>query len=73
MFKQNLHTHSLYCDGKDTIDQMAQTAIQKGFTVLGFFHICDNHILLKFFVMYALCVGSVWVVKYVPVVRRIVS
>lgn len=43
------------------------------FTVLGFFHICDNHILLKFFVMYTLCVGSVWVVKYVPVVRRIVS
>ena len=36
MIKQNLHTHSVYCDGKDTIDQMAQTAIQKGFTVLGF-------------------------------------
>ena len=36
MIKQNLHTHSVYCDGKDTIDQMVQTAIQKGFTILGF-------------------------------------
>lgn len=43
------------------------------FTVLGFFHICDKHILLKFFVMYVLCTGSVWVMKHVPVVRRMVS
>ena len=43
------------------------------FTVLGFFHICDNHILLKFFVMYALCTVSVWIMKHVPVVRRMVS
>lgn len=34
--KQNLHTHSIYDDGKDTIDDMVQTAIEKGFTVLGF-------------------------------------
>lgn len=43
------------------------------FTVLGFFHICDKHILLKFFVMYVLCTGSVWVMKHVPVVRRMIS
>lgn len=43
------------------------------FTVLGFFHICDEHILLKFFVMYVLCTGSVWVMKHVPVVRRMIS
>ena len=36
MIKQNLHTHSTYCDGKDRIEEMVQTAIEKGFTVLGF-------------------------------------
>ncbi|WP_297239031.1 histidinol-phosphatase [uncultured Faecalicoccus sp.] len=36
MIKQNLHTHSIYCDGKDSIDEMVQTAIDKGFTILGF-------------------------------------
>lgn len=33
---QNLHTHSVFCDGKDTPEQMAQTAIEKGLTSLGF-------------------------------------
>lgn len=36
MILQNLHTHSIYCDGKDTIDEMVQTAIDKGFQILGF-------------------------------------
>ena len=36
MIRQNLHTHSIYCDGRDTIDEMTQEAIRKGFTVLGF-------------------------------------
>lgn len=36
MIRQNLHTHSIYDDGKDTIDEMAQTASEKDFTVLGF-------------------------------------
>ena len=36
MIKQNLHTHSIYCDGKDTIEAMALEAINKGFNVLGF-------------------------------------
>lgn len=36
MIKQNLHTHSCYDDGKDTIDEMVLTAIEKGFTKLGF-------------------------------------
>lgn len=36
MIKQNLHTHSIYCDGKDTIEVMALEAINKGFNVLGF-------------------------------------
>lgn len=36
MIKQNLHTHSLYCDGKNTIEEMTLEAIKKGFDVLGF-------------------------------------
>lgn len=36
MIKSNLHTHSYYDDGKDSIDEMVQTAAQKGFSVLGF-------------------------------------
>ena len=36
IMKQNLHTHSIYCDGKDTIEEMVQEAIVKKFDVLGF-------------------------------------
>ncbi len=36
MIKQNLHTHTRFCDGKDTPEEMLQTAIEKGFTTLGF-------------------------------------
>lgn len=36
MIKQNLHTHTYYCDGKDSVDKMVKTAVNKGFTVLGF-------------------------------------
>ena len=36
MIKQNLHTHSLYCDGYDTIEDMVLMAIDKGFNILGF-------------------------------------
>lgn len=33
---QNLHTHSTYCDGADTPEQMIETAIEKGFESIGF-------------------------------------
>ena len=33
---QNLHTHTIYCDGKDTPEQMIQYALEKGFGSLGF-------------------------------------
>ena len=35
-YKQNLHTHSTYCDGADTPEQTVQTAIEKGFDSIGF-------------------------------------
>ena len=34
--KSNLHTHSIYCDGKDAPEQMVRRAIELGFTELGF-------------------------------------
>lgn len=34
--KQNLHTHSTFCDGKNTPEEMVQEAILRGFDSLGF-------------------------------------
>ncbi len=36
MFKSNCHTHTQYCDGKSTAEEMVLSAIEKGFTSLGF-------------------------------------
>jgi len=33
---QNLHTHSTFCDGIDTPEEMIKVAIEKGFVSLGF-------------------------------------
>lgn len=35
-YKQNLHTHCTYCDGKDTPEEMVKKAILKGFDSIGF-------------------------------------
>lgn len=35
-YKQCLHTHSVYCDGKDTLEEMVLAAIEKGFDSIGF-------------------------------------
>ncbi|UNT94012.1 hypothetical protein [Allobaculum sp. Allo2] len=34
--RQNLHTHTQYDDGKDSLMAMTEEAIARGFTVLGF-------------------------------------
>ena len=34
--KINLHTHSTFCDGKNTAEEMVLSAIERGITVLGF-------------------------------------
>ncbi len=36
MYKQNLHTHTTYCDGKDTPREMIEKAIELGFDSIGF-------------------------------------
>ena len=34
--KANFHTHTTFCDGHSTAEEMVKTAIEKGFTSLGF-------------------------------------
>ena len=34
--KQNLHTHTTYCDGNNSIPEMIRSAVEKDFDVLGF-------------------------------------
>ena len=34
--KMNFHTHTTYCDGKESVESMIQAALQKGFVRLGF-------------------------------------
>ena len=36
MRKVNLHTHTCFCDGKNTPEEMVISAIEKGMDVLGF-------------------------------------
>ena len=33
---QNLHQHTVFCDGKDTPEEVVLTAIEKGFCGIGF-------------------------------------
>jgi len=35
-FLSNAHTHTRYCDGKNTVDEMVEAAIRLGFVSLGF-------------------------------------
>lgn len=34
--KMNFHTHTTFCDGKNTAEEMVLAAVEKGFTALGF-------------------------------------
>ena len=36
MIKSNYHTHSTFCDGRDSVESIVECAIQKGFKYLGF-------------------------------------
>ena len=35
-YKQNLHTHSIYCDGKDAPEETVKRALELGFNSIGF-------------------------------------
>ena len=36
MIKSNCHTHTTFCDGKNTAEELTLAAIEKGFVSLGF-------------------------------------
>lgn len=36
MIKENFHTHTQFCDGKNTAEEMLLSAIDKGFSAIGF-------------------------------------
>jgi len=42
--KINMHTHSTFCDGRNSVEEMIVAAIEKGFTTLGF----SSHSLFPF-------------------------
>ena len=44
MYLQNLHTHSHFCDGKNTLEEMCERAVELGFDSIGFSrHACMPH------------------------------
>ena len=44
MYKSSYHTHSTFCDGKNTPEEMLLSAVEKSFNALGF----SSHIMLPF-------------------------
>lgn len=44
MITTNFHTHTSFCDGKNTPEEMVLAAIAKGFTALGFSGHCDLYL-----------------------------
>lgn len=61
-YKQNLHTHTAFCDGKNTVEELVQRAIELGFDSLGF----SGHI-------YKECVGSSMTKQDIPLYKQEVS
>ena len=61
--KQNLHTHSTYCDGKSTIKEMIRYALYKDFDLLGF----SGHSYTSFDESY--CMSKESVEKYIKEIR----
>ena len=47
--KINLHTHSTFCDGKNTAEEMVLSAIKRGITVLGFSGHCMHPLNPEFY------------------------
>ena len=54
MILQNLHTHTVYADGKDTVAEMARAAFEAGFASLGF----SEHGVAEFDPQYSMSVES---------------
>ncbi|MDR3311606.1 MAG: histidinol-phosphatase [Spirochaetaceae bacterium] len=63
--KTNYHTHTVFCDGHDTAEDMVRAAVSKGFDVLGF----SAHSLYPFAASWHLAPGRHG--EYVAEIRRL--
>ena len=45
MIKTNYHTHTEFCDAKNTAEEMVLAAIEKNFSILGF----SSHAMYPFY------------------------
>ena len=63
--KCNYHTHSCLCDGKDSLEHMAETALKKGFDVLGF----SGHSFTAYDISY--CMSKDDTVFYIDEIKRL--
>lgn len=64
-YLQNLHTHSTFCDGKNTCEEMIQQAVSLGFTSIGL----SGHAYTEFSSVY--CMSLENTEKYVREVNRL--
>lgn len=65
MIKSDFHTHTLFCDGKETVDIMAKAAYTKGMDALGF----SGHSHTPFDESY--CMSTEATANYIEAVKRI--
>ena len=63
--KMNFHTHTTYCDGKESAESMIQAALAKGFTRLGF----SGHSYTAYDESY--CMSKAGVESYIKEVREL--
>ena len=67
MSRNNFHTHTIYCDGKDTPEELVKYAIQNGCTAIGF----SGHSFNDFYDADPFCMTPVNTEKYKAEVRRL--
>ena len=63
--KVNFHTHTNFCDGKNTPEEMVKAAIEKGFSVIGF----SGHSYTSFDERY--CMSEEGTKKYIAEITRL--
>ncbi len=63
--KTNYHTHTTWCDGKETPEQMIVKALEKKFDVLGF----SSHAMYPFSTAWHICAGQMY--SYAEEIRKL--
>ena len=65
LYKQNLHTHTVYCDGKNTPEEMIEKAISLGFHSIGF----SGHAAMPFYKSWVMTEENTQ--KYIKEIMRV--